>query len=157
MNPSDQSGPCIEYNGYCLPSGYGVLGLSRGARDYAHRLAYRLFVGPIPRGMYVCHHCDNPRCINPAHLFVGTAADNHLDCETKGRAKLPPLDVAGEKNPRAVLRASDVDDIRATADAARRPGMLRFRRGAGLVKALAVKYGVSQAMVRNVIQRRSWK
>lgn len=51
----------------------------------AHRWAYESFIGPIPDGLYVLHHCDNPGCVNPNHLFTGTQADNVRDCEQKGR------------------------------------------------------------------------
>jgi hypothetical protein len=52
---------------------------------YAHRVAYELFVGPVPDGMFVCHRCDNPPCCNPAHLFIGTAKDNAVDSSNKER------------------------------------------------------------------------
>jgi hypothetical protein len=64
--------------------GYGQV-QSRGVNYHAHRLAYALFVGPIPRGMFVCHVCDTPLCVNPAHLFLGTHSDNMRDARTKGR------------------------------------------------------------------------
>lgn len=51
----------------------------------AHRLSYELFIAPIPDKYYVCHHCDKPSCVNPSHLFAGTARDNLIDCINKGR------------------------------------------------------------------------
>lgn len=51
----------------------------------AHRVAYEIFIGPIPAGLFVCHHCDNPPCVNPKHLHIGTAKDNHADMDSRGR------------------------------------------------------------------------
>jgi HNH endonuclease len=75
---------CWEWSGARDRYGYGKL---RRDTVYwkAHRLAWTLEHGPIPDGMYVCHHCDNPPCVNPAHLFLGTSRDNQLDRVAKGR------------------------------------------------------------------------
>lgn len=77
---------CIVWRGKCLPGragGYGRSPRSTGGR--AHRWAYRLFHGQIPPGMLVMHVCDNPPCINPLHLRLGTSFDNQRDSVQKGR------------------------------------------------------------------------
>lgn len=78
LGDSDQ---CWEWRGYRTIKGYGSI----GAGEFAHRVAYELLVGPIPPKLYVLHHCDNPPCVNPSHLFLGTIADNNRDMVEKGR------------------------------------------------------------------------
>lgn len=81
---------CWTWVGSLDGHGYGQIRAS-GPRDVtlmilrAHRYSYELHVGPIPEGLNVCHHCDNPRCVRPDHLFVGTARDNAIDMVRKGR------------------------------------------------------------------------
>jgi hypothetical protein len=78
---------CWPYMGYLNRRGYGKHHVSNRGSIQSHRLAWELTNGPIPPGLMVCHHCDNPPCCNPAHLFLGTAADNVGDMVRKGRAR----------------------------------------------------------------------
>lgn len=80
---------CWEWKGMRQIQGYGLLKVGQ-RRLIASRLVYALLVGPIPDGFLICHHCDNPPCVNPAHLFAGTASDNTRDAIRKGRKRLQP-------------------------------------------------------------------
>lgn len=75
---------CWLWTGYLHPKGYGYVEVG-GRKHRAHRLFYQELVGPIPAGMILCHKCDTPACVNPAHVFVGTDADNVADMKAKGR------------------------------------------------------------------------
>lgn len=80
---------CWEYGGKIRTDGYGSVWIQNGTKEgttaLAHRVVYEGMVGPIPEGMYLCHHCDNPKCVRPDHIFVGTDADNKADMYAKGR------------------------------------------------------------------------
>lgn len=75
---------CWVWNGGRRQKGYGFFRIA-GKRVRAHRFSYELFVGKIPADLFVLHRCDNPPCVNPLHLFLGTAADNYHDMVSKGR------------------------------------------------------------------------
>lgn len=96
---------CWTWIGNFTVSGYG-----RMMFDYvtyrAHRLSYLIHIGEIPEDMVICHKCDNKKCVNPEHLFVGTIQDNVKDCLKKGRT------AANEKNGRCKLTNLQVKDIR---------------------------------------------
>ena len=84
---------CWLWEGTIRSKGYGSFKI-RNKVYQAHRLSYNLFIGKIPDGLDICHKCDNPTCVNPKHLFVGTASDNMQDCANKGRLYMQnfPLD-----------------------------------------------------------------
>lgn len=76
---------CLVWTGARDSSGYGHVRMPGRKLRSCHRLSWLLLFGYIPNGMYVCHKCDNPPCVNPSHLFLGTARDNALDRDAKGR------------------------------------------------------------------------
>jgi hypothetical protein len=97
---------CWEYQGYKNQSGYGQFAITK--RNFrAHRVSYAYHLGIDPGELLVCHKCDNPCCINPDHLFLGTDKDNARDKARKGRCQMQ----AGEKNPRAIINKPLVLDI----------------------------------------------
>lgn len=118
---------CLEWLGSRNCEGYGCFGA-----DYlSHRVAWILANGQIPRGYIVCHRCDNPSCVNPAHLFLGTHADNTRDMNTKKRRRIP-----------AKLT---VDDVRE----------MRSEKFAGWKKIeIARHFGISSSHVSNILSRK---
>lgn len=84
-----KSDSCWEWIAALNEKGYGVFGVGKQT-DKAHRIAWRLLIGEIPKRLFVCHKCDNPKCVRPNHLFLGTNHDNVKDMIAKGRNSPPP-------------------------------------------------------------------
>lgn len=89
MSKTTPTAGCWEWTGAKISNGYGELSY-KNAPAYAHRIAFALFVGPIPFGQVICHSCDNPGCVRPSHLWAGSYQDNTKDAIAKGRVKNPP-------------------------------------------------------------------
>jgi hypothetical protein len=132
----------LNQNGYGVWGGNRKIGLKSGI---AHRAAWVLTYGPIPDGMFICHHCDNPPCCNPAHLFLGTPQDNMDDMDRKGRrvSVSRPADL----NPNAKLTWDDVREIRRL--------YRRGVRGCGS-KVLAERFGTTHQSVLAIVNNRQW-
>lgn len=145
----DRSGQCWRWTAKRMPSGYGQFRLSRPKREmvYAHRYSWELTMGAIPEGMRVLHNCpdgDNPSCVNPAHLWLGTQADNMKDMDAKGRRRSGCNAPRGEMMWMAKLDAPRVRGIRGLYVA-------------GVTQVdLAAWYGVAQTAISRIVRRDSW-
>ena len=135
----NEKSECIEWTGSTSPEGYGYIKVTDRTK-YAHRIAYEIHKGPIPKHCVVMHVCDNPRCINPDHLVAGSIADNVADKVATGRQ------ARGEKNGRAKLRPRQVATIR------------RLHRAGRLTKSqLARQYSVDRGSIGRILSRKTWK
>jgi hypothetical protein len=121
---------CWEWTAATTPTGYGRFKF--GDELYAHRFSFYMFNGDLCEGMEVCHSCDNPKCVNPAHLWQGTKSENMRDAAIKGRT----------------------NTVRLTPDDVRRIRSLHNLKYS--VADIASRYGITLTMVRDIINRRSW-
>lgn len=149
-----KSDGCWEWQGSTAGSGYGQLKVPGASRIGAHRFSWELHYGPIPPGLFVCHHCDNRTCVRPDHLFLGTSAENNADAARKGRFPKGKESYPG-KHPERYFRGQDNPNARLT-DAAVRD--IRRRCAAGeSQRSLAREYGVDQTLISLVVLRKAWR
>lgn len=135
----ERSDGCWVWQGATAADGYGCL-IRAGRSLLAHRYSYALTFGPIPDGLFVCHHCDNRPCVRPEHLYLGTVQDNSRDAVERGR--LP----RGEAHRNARLTEQIIREIRA-----------RHAGGTATTNALAREYGLYSGHVSDILHRRLWK
>lgn len=139
--------PCRPWDGRRM-HGYGYLPGKRGMA--VHRFTWAQANGPIPPGMCVCHHCDNPPCYEITHLFLGTVSDNVADSIAKGRHINPHRRQDGVNNPRAKLSLAQVAAIRT---AIKRNQTGRYEG----IRATARQYGVTPGTIWALVQGRTWQ
>jgi len=135
---------CWEWTGGKDKRGYGMTWDGKKWRK-SHRVFYEWLVGPISPGLFICHRCDNPSCINPEHLFPGTQKDNIQDAIAKKRFKFPQRQ-PGESNPMALLTNEQVRYVRSAHDGHR-----------ATTGRLARELGVSVSVVHNAVTRRTYR
>lgn len=128
----NKTNDCWLWTGAVNHWGYGMInsGGKNGKAYRAHRISWEIHNGPIPTGINVLHHCDNPPCVNPAHLFLGTIADNNEDMTSKGRRR--GGSPAGDNHPRRQITDAQIAQIRA-----------EYIPGVTPMKLFADRYGVT--------------
>lgn len=140
----DKSGKCWIWLASKDAKGYGWFGINSRNVVKAHRFSYELHKGKIPKegngkrfSMFVCHHCDNPSCVRPSHLWLGTNADKMRDMVIKGRS----YDHSGINNPKTKFSLKQIKYIREAYKNGKR----------GIVKKLTKKYKVNRNTIRRIV------
>ncbi len=161
---SNESTGCWDWIAAKSGSGYGSFGMGKRPNVkicLAHRVSYSLYRGEIPAGVCVLHRCDNPGCVNPDHLFLGTHQDNMADKVKKNRQAKnhvkPGMAASGEKHGHAKLTKDDVEEIRRVYV----PGVFgagRYREANNLgSRALALRFGVRRQTILSIVKGNTWK
>lgn len=146
-NTAKRKTGCWEWKGDVHPNGYAyATNYEQQKKYHAHRVSYEIFKGPIPDGLYVCHHCDNRKCVNPEHLFVGTAKENMQDAKQKGRLEhIKEFAAKGTKNGNAKLNEEAIKEIRILlAEGKKRSYIAR-------------KFNVSWTVIDVIFKGKGWK
>lgn len=131
---------CWEWQAYCLPGGYGTMRWD-GKKRLAHRVSWMIAHGVIPDGLCICHICDNRKCVNPDHLFIGAHTDNMQDRNGKNRQAKQK----GELHGGHKLTYAQVNEIR-----------IRYAAGGITQRVLGLDYGVCQQVVWGIVRHKSW-
>lgn len=133
---------CMEWQGYINPRGYGKL--MHDLKSYrAHRIAYLIWKGNIPQNKEVCHTCDNTKCINPNHLFLGTHSENMQDMADKKRN--PTLLLKGSEKPKSKLNEVKIRSIK------------RLLAKKWKQRDIAKRFGVHQTVIKSINLNRTWR
>ncbi len=139
-NTIPMTGGCLFWISSDMGGGYGAF--RHGRRMFlAHRVSWAVFNQADPKDGYVCHKCDQPKCVNPKHLYLGDAATNARDTCRRGRVPL------GEDRPASKLTEKKVRAIRKEI----------FSRTSNSIRAAAKRYGVSSSTLQRVVSGESWK
>lgn len=147
----DATTGCWNWLGAKRHKGYGVVNEGgRGRALAAHRVSFELHVGPIPVGMWVLHRCDNPACINPAHLFLGNALDNVRDMDAKGRRVSSPR--RGPRQAKGSMRRGEAHPMAKLT----REAVLVIRASPASLAALSAAYGVNKTTVSAIRRGKTW-
>lgn len=135
---------CWEWTAKKFPDGYGKFWFNEKSMR-AHRISWMIHFGEIPNGLLVCHSCDNPACVNPNHLWLGTNQENLIDAVKKGRCKGGFVGKFGENHPNTTLNQQQVDEIRILYQDKHLPQ-----------SRLSKMFFVSQGTISHIINRKTW-
>lgn len=131
---------CWEWQGPVVSVGYGCFRIENKS-VYAHRASWEIFKGEIPKGMLICHTCDNPKCVNPEHLFIGNHKDNYEDMKKKGR------------HPTCKVKKNDHEFYVENTD---HPLKLYFQKNDTCLSKAAKKIGISTTHLHRILKRQSY-